>query len=45
MAVAEAVVDQLEPIEIEEEDCYRIGGPRGPNQRVLEAIGEEDSIG
>ena len=43
--VAEAVVDDLEIVEVEEQHGQRGGAAPGPNQRLLHAVGEEKSVG
>src|SRR3712207_8926644 len=42
--VAEAVVDQLEPVQVEEEDGDREGGAGGAGQRLLEPVEEEGAV-
>jgi len=43
--VAEAVVDDLEPVEVEEEDADGRRRLAGAGQGVVEAVGEEGAIG
>lgn len=44
-SVAEPVVDQLEAIEVEEEDPYRLAQSPRPRQRLLEAVEQARPIG
>ena len=43
-AVAEAVVDDLEPVEVEEEDRHLLLQLPGPDQRVLEPVEHEGAV-
>ena len=42
--VAEAVVDRLEVVEVDEHDAHRRALLRAPRQRVRDAIGEECAV-
>ena len=43
--MAEAVVDGLELVEVDEHDRYRRSGPLGAGERMLDAVREERSVG
>ena len=44
-AVAEAVVDLLEPVEVDEQHREHVPGPRGAGQRLVEPVAEQRAVG